>query len=1231
MTHTTTPHTATPRRRQATTPGTIVPPIAPTDKEPAPPLPTGVITPEPIPPAQKPQPIPLIRIITPTLMVIAALAMVALMFTIGGRLNPMMFIFPLMMLMGVFTMFSPPPGENTDETRRTYLRHLGTVRETARRNADYQRAHQLHNHPEITHLIPAIGTPRMWERSATDDDIMTIRLGLGTTDLCTPIDVGDPGNPEDLDPVCAVSLRQTINTVSYLPNMPIVMQLLAFNTLLLTGPNATPLARAIICQLAFHHGPDTISITTHGTEFTWTKWLPHTNPSTRNHATHSILIIGSDVPDNHIDDLLDRHPWTTIIAVNITHPTITEQATTDGLRFSVTTTLTAHIEEADEELGTPDLLGEAEALIFARKLAHFTRPTSGTRAGQDGLLALLGVHDFTPQTIEHLWQPRGARRLSVPIGQDDDGRNLIIDIKEAAHGGMGPHGLCIGATGSGKSELLRTLVVALAATHSPHALNFVLVDFKGGATFLGLEGLPHTSAVITNLAEESVLVERMYDAISGEMNRRQEYLRTMGNFPNVDAYEAARAQDHPDWDPMPALVIILDEFSELLGQHNEFGELFAAVGRLGRSLHVHLLLATQRLEEGKLRGLESHLSYRIGLKTFSAVESRQVLGVPDAYQLSSKPGLGFLKTDAEQLVRFQTAYVSGPLMRPRAAAETAGQRAPVTLWTGWDGGSSGLSTGAGVASDMVPPAMVPDPRGTLVDALVSAAQTVAQAQNQTAHALWLPPLPAAIPLTDILDIASTTNTLRATIGRIDRPFMQRQDPYVLDFRGQHGHMMLCGSPQSGKTTALRTMVLALACTHTTDYLRFYVLDLSGKDLASLALLPHVASVAHQHEEEKIARIIDEVCGFLDQPESWHTFLVVDGWHVLHSDHDELLEKIARIAADGLAARVHVLLTVTRWSAVRPAIRDLISQRIETKLSEPMDSLIDRKAQLKVPALPGRGLTTAGETMLIAMSAQQDVAFIARSLVADQPPVPQLRLLPAHLKLSEISAARHAAHSVLLGVGGAKLEAITWDYVASQHVLGIGSQESGKSTLVATIIAGLSTIGRDRSRLVVVDHRRSHLGTIDADMLAGYSASSQETTELINAMSITLTERLPDASVTPQQLKERSWWYGPDIFLIIDNLDLVNDAAFMPLLPVLPHARDVGLHVVVTRKAGGCVRALFQPFLAEVKDQSPMVIVLDADKDDGPIFGVRPKPQPPGRGVVVNRGTNHGLMQIAVAS
>src|SRR3954452_9495466 len=204
----------------------------------------------------------------------------------------------------------------------------------------------------------------------------------------------------------------------------------------------------------------------------------------------------------------------------------------------------------------------------------------------------------------------------------------------------------------------------MIATHPPDVLNLVLVDFKGGATFLGLDRVRHVSAIITNLADEAHLVARMQDALAGEMNRRQELLRAAGHFASVAEYEDARSQGLT-MPPLPALFIVVDEVSELLRQHPEFAELFVAIGRQGRSLGMHLLLASQRLDEGRLRGLESHLSYRICLKTFSASESRAVLGVPDAYHLPSSPGAAYLKTASGELVRFHTAYVSAAHKAPQ--------------------------------------------------------------------------------------------------------------------------------------------------------------------------------------------------------------------------------------------------------------------------------------------------------------------------------------------------------------------------------------------------------------------------------------------------------------------------------------------------------------------------------------------------------------------------------------
>jgi S-DNA-T family DNA segregation ATPase FtsK/SpoIIIE len=324
---------------------------------------------------------------------------------------------------------------------------------------------------------------------------------------------------------------------------------------------------------------------------------------------------------------------------------------------------------------TPDAMSIAEAEATARRLLPLRSGPAVAETGsgsgvqtQRELVDLLGLPDVRDIDFARSWSGRLERdRLRVPIGQDSAGAPLVLDLKESAQQGMGPHGVLIGATGSGKSEVLRTLVLALALTHSPEQLNFVLVDFKGGATFAGMAGMPHVSAIITNLGSELALVDRFQDALQGEVVRRQELLRAAGNFASVSDYEKARKGGRTDLEPLPALLIVADEFSELLAAKPEFVDSFINIGRVGRSLQVHLLLASQRLEEGKLRGLDTYLSYRIGLRTFSAAESRTVLGVPDAYTLPQEPGVGFLKADTENLIQFRAAYVSGaPKTRRRA-------------------------------------------------------------------------------------------------------------------------------------------------------------------------------------------------------------------------------------------------------------------------------------------------------------------------------------------------------------------------------------------------------------------------------------------------------------------------------------------------------------------------------------------------------------------------------------
>ncbi|WP_040421218.1 type VII secretion protein EccC [Corynebacterium timonense] len=1187
----------------------VLVPLSPQAAEPAPALPTGALTAEGVPAAQKATPPPLVKILMPIVVLAAVGAMVAIMALSGRGVSPMMMLFPLMMLVGLLMMVAPPDKtSNIDETRRVYLRHLDALAARARANAVKQRAHALHFHPDPALLLAATPTWRVWERGADSPRAGEVRIGLGDSALCTPIDVADPGSPEDLDPVCAVSLRRTVAAVGTVPGMPIVVQLAAFPTLTLAGPTALGVARALLAQLAFFHGPEAVGVVNRHADpsLEWTKWLPHTAAPERAWLT----VVLADAASAHA--ALADPAASCVIVIDDDPDYVVDE---DAFNLVCGEDIRARTEAGEELLGTPDALGAAEALLIARHLAFYRRPAEGSATASSGLLDMLGIADVDQLDAHTMWGGRAGTRqhLTVPFGVSPDGQPVYLDLKEAAHGGMGPHGLCIGATGSGKSEFLRTLVVALAATHSPEELNLVLVDFKGGATFLGCEALPHTSAVITNLAEESFLVERMHDAISGELNRRQELLRAAGNVSNITDYAAARAHD-PTLEALPALLIVVDEFSELLSQHPHFADLFVAVGRLGRSLGVHLLLASQRLEEGRLRGLDSHLSYRIGLKTFSSAESRQVLGVPDAHELPAEPGSGFLSTGPGELTRFRAAYVSGPVTR-HVEHQVPGEGPRVQLFDGW----SDPSHTAPETHQVV------DESTTVLSAVVDAAARTARERGLRAHTVWLPPLPASIELAAVCEEAGF---LRAVIGLTDEPYKQRQEHFVVDLSAAGGHLAIVGGPQTGKSMALTTLVASLAATHTTEQVAVYAIDAGAGRLEGLEVLPHVAGVAPRENEEKVRRVVAEVAGFIDDPATLggrHAILIVDGWHAVagtESPLADLRDELTRIAADGPAAGVHLVLTAQRWSAVRATVRDLIGTRVELRLTEAHDSLLDRKAQASLPASPGRGLSPEGTPMLIAATYPQDLAHIA-ARAAGQTPVPRLKVLPAHVSVHPLLDA--TPNALPLGVGGPRLEPLA---CASGHLLAFGTGGSGKSTLLASAIEVVARWPREEARLVIVDPRRTHLGRAPDEMVAAYAATSSAAAEALAAAATTLSQRLPGADVTAEQLAARSWWQGPDIWVVIDDLDLVADEVLRPLIPLLPHARDVGLHLVVARKFGGVARALYGGFLGAAKDLAPDVMLFDATRDEGTIFGVRPSAHKPGRATLVRGSDVVGTVQVA---
>ncbi|WP_434597302.1 type VII secretion protein EccCa [Streptomyces sp. A5-4] len=1221
------------------------------------------------------------------------------------------------------------------DMRRDYLKYLTQTRRTVLRTAHLQRDAQFYLHPSPEQLWALVAEgSRVWERRIGDADFGQVRIGLGSQQLATPLVAPETAPVDDLEPLTAGAMQQFLSAHGTLDGLPMAVSLRAFYHLTISGDvqSVRSTARAMIGSLTSLHSPEdlVVAIATGpdaAPHWEWAKWLPHVQAPGEGDGAGSRRLITTDAQD--LDGMLAarldgrprfqsgghpllEQPHIVVVLDGRSVPGLSALAAAEGLQgVTVIEVVPGEVDGARGGLsvvvhpdslqlesghghvydGVPDRLSGEAAEALARQLAPLQMASGGD--DDEPLLAnleftdLLNLGDAASVDVSRTWRPRSqAERLRVPIGVGEDGAPVMLDLKEAAQEGMGPHGLCVGATGSGKSELLRTLVLGLAVTHSSETLNFVLADFKGGATFAGMSQMPHVAAVLTNLADDLTLVDRMGDSIRGELNRRQEMLRDAGNYANIHDYEKARAAGAP-LQPIPSLVLVIDEFSELLTAMPDFIEMFVQIGRIGRSLGVHLLLASQRLEEGRLRGLETYLSYRIGLRTFSAAESRAALGVPDAYTLPNVPGSGFLKFGTDEMVRFKAAYVSGVYRANLDQRAALGGPLPVDR-------RPMPFTAAPVPVRYVAPdirSLVPDARTTEDDALADTVLDVIvrrlEGRGAEAHQVWLPPLDSPPPLDELLPgLAGVqrrgltqpgfegAGRLVVPLGVVDKPFEQRRDTLYRDFSGAAGHMQIVGGPQSGKSTLLRTLISSFALTHTPQEVQFYALDFGGGGMMSIAGLPHVGGVASRLDPERVRRTVSEVYGILARREEYFrsagidsiatfrrlrargdisvteqpwgdVFLVIDGWGNFRTDYEGLEQLVLDIAARGLGYGIHVVLTASRSMEVRANLKDHLMNRLELRLGDTMDSELDRKFAVNVPAgVPGRGLTPeklhfmAAVPRIDGINSDSDLSEATAAMTQEAarhwtgPGAPAVRLLPRELPVSELPAG-HAVpeRGIAFGIDENNLEPVFVDFEHDPFFLVFGESESGKSNLLRLLIKQLSErYDGNACKLFVIDNRRALLDVTPPTHLAEYVPMSNNMEHHVDALLDLMQRRTPSADVTAQQLRERSWWQGPTVYVVVDDYDLVSTSSGNPLArltELLPFARDVGVRFIIARSSAGASRSAYEPFMQRMMELGAQGVMLSGDPNEGDIFGnVRPRPMPAGRGVFVSRRRGKPLVQ-----
>jgi S-DNA-T family DNA segregation ATPase FtsK/SpoIIIE len=1293
---------------------------------PAPSTRKGTITIEAPPELPRLVPPSLLRRVLPYLIVILIVGMIVALVATGMRLiSPTTLFFPFVLLLAATAMYRGSDNkmrtEEVDAERADYLRYLSVVRDNVRAHAAEQLAALKWSHPDPATLGDVPGTRRQWERDPHDADFLVVRAGLHDAPLNATLRVKDSADEVDLEPVSLSTLRGLLDVQRTVRSAPTGIDLAKISHVTVLGePDAVRGAvRAWIAQAVAWHDPAVLGIALaapdlESDDWSWLKWLPHNDiPGEVDGVGPARYLAGSiaELRSKLAPALDDRAAFGSDEAQVLRHllivvddPSVTSTADLDSLlpRAGLAGVTVVHcgaepphreqyanperpiLRVADGKIerwqngdwvsyvDAADLLDASDARHLARRLARWDSNPRHARSGAGVATfgTLLGIPDPAALDVASLWAPRGrGEELRVPIGVTATGEPLLFDLKDEAEGGMGPHGLMIGMTGSGKSQTLMSILLSLLTTHSAERLIVIYADFKGEAGADIFRNFPQVVAVISNMAEKRSLADRFADTLRGEVARREQLLMEAGRrvqgsaFNSVLEYEAAREQAEAaglDLPPLPTLLVVADEFSLMLADHPEYAELFDYVARKGRSFRIHILFASQTLDVGRIKDIDKNTSYRIGLKVASASVSRQIIGVEDAFHIEAGPdhkGEGFLvPTPGALPVKFRSTYVDGIYDPPRAAKSvvvhsvpgpqpfTAGhvEAAPDTV----------VMTGVDDHDDLPPRKLV----ATVGDQLAH--------YGPKAPRLWLPPLDEDIPLAELLHRSEVSeHQWRWPLGEIDRPFLMRRDPMIFDATLAASNVLIHGGPKSGKTTALQTFILSAASLHSPQDVTFYGLDYGGGQLRGLQDLAHVGSIASPLEPERIRRTFGELEQLLRARQALghgsantsgevypKIFLVIDNLYAFSRDNTDtfntrnpLLAKVTELANTGLSYGIHVVITTPNWLEVPLAMRDGLGLRLELKLSDTQDSNVRvfgalRRAAEAVPAdQPGRGLTMAAEHFLFAKPDLKGIGEInARYPGVAAPPV---RLLPTDLAPEVVAPLYPAPERVVIGQREEDLAAVSVDFAQNPLLMVFGDAKAGKTTLLRHLIRTIrENSTADDVAFTVID-RRMHL--VDEPIFPDneYTPNIDRVTPAMLGLAALLEKRRPPAGLTPQQLS--GWTHeGHTHYLIIDDVDHIPDSPALSgpyvgqrpwsgLIGLLSQAPELGLRVIVTARATGSAHAVMTaPLLRRLNElQATTIMLSGSPQDGGKMRGHRFSRLPAGRAMLLDDGDAATFVQL----
>ncbi|HEY3728743.1 MAG TPA: FtsK/SpoIIIE domain-containing protein [Solirubrobacteraceae bacterium] len=1124
-------------------------------------------------------------------------------------------------------------GEHRDYQRKM----VSFKREVTQRQAE-ELVRRREAFPDLAEVLrrACAPDPRLWERRPEHKDFLKLSAGYGEVPFRpTLADRQAPG--QDAEVVLAQH--------GWLQLAPVPVELADGGVVGIVGQRdqALALARALLCQAAVLHGPAdlTAAVFTESPaaeDWDWVKWLPHTRDASG--ASGRQLAVGTAAGAALATELIERDEDDKRVALAVLDsPALIEgrgaagrallrsgkrvsgivlARSSERLPAACTTVIELADEAGEARLFRPQVGERVDPLLVAGASAETARECAlalarfedadlqvigGALPDYVGLFSLIGISDPDGAQLRERWRAGAARTtLDATFALSEDGP-LDIDLVRD-----GPHGLVAGTTGAGKSELLRSLVASLATDYAPARVNFVLIDYKGGSAFGECAELPHTVGMVTDLDEH--LGERALRSLEAELRYRERVLR---EHRASDLVEYDRLVAEGATAPLPRLLVIIDEFATLAAELPDFVASLVGIAQRGRSLGVHLVLATQRPSGAVNENIRANTNLRVCLRVQTPQDSSDVIDSPAAAKIPrNQPGRAHVRLGPSELIPVQTALVTGTTAAGPSAAVSM---EPFVLDAEGATGTHGDGEQPDLPSDL--------------RRLVSAAAQ-AFADEPPLRRPWLPPLAPEVELDGLLGLGpprplAGERGLVVALALADDPEAQAQ--YPVGWNVNAGNLLMYGIGGSGTTTALATLALALSSTADPDHLHIYVLDFGAGELGPLASLPHVGAVITAPEHERQRRLLRRLRGELavrrgldpaTRAAAPRIVLLLDGYGGFASEHgdiggDALREALARVWADGPELGIHAAIAADRLGAVPTALASLAQQRLAFQLADAADYAQFGLVRRSIPQFTAGRAVVSGSTQVIQVARAPeglDRAVAQRAGGGGRPEggPPPVEVLPESVALDALLGAGRASRDPLfvpIGIGDESLEPAGFELYEGDHALIAGSPRSGRTTSLLVVAEVVSRLYPE-IRLTGIAIRRSAL---------------RECSALDRV--VTTVERLSDLAADLSASEQLQ-------MLLIDDADSVDDPT--RALSDLFSAPLGNLHAVVSGRTDA-LRTLGHWSVGVRRSRTGLLLQPDVQVD-GALLGVtlprRPAPPVrPGCGYRIDPG-GFELVQVAHA-